>query len=486
MKKLNLRLRILTLAVFASFSFNAISQVGIGTLTPDASAMLDLSSTEKGLLAPRMTSAQRIAIASPIEGLLVYDITESAFYFYKSSAWTKLGSESRNNHKIIKSAADLSAELTAGGGSKYLLSSNILYEINGTITLAQSIDLNNAYIAGIDTNEDVLVKIGGTMFVGNTGGSIKNVTLSAPGGTIFNLSGSNTENIIFRDCFVANSGSVGSINGYGLVFLSVVQFVGNTAGITYSNITDLLMSNTGWSASNGGTYETFTGTFGFIEKQGGFSKVDGSAIGVDFSSNPVVNEGVLTGTSFSGTSAQYVKGYTVGSYTGFNFNNAWTVNCPGIPVESDQVASGNIYYDGSITNGFGQTFNNGNARNLAGNSNTNSTTAVNLMRVSSPVDNRITYLGKKTRTFQINASLSIRGENGLGNYYAFFIRKNGSTTLTETNTLMRVNNVDDVSSNSITGTVELDPNDYIEIWVKRLTGTGSTEIAVFSLNLNMK
>ncbi|WP_452232435.1 hypothetical protein [Lacinutrix sp. MEBiC02595] len=486
MKNFKLKLTVLTIAICTSCNYSAFAQVGVGTLTPDASAMLDLTSTSKGMLAPRMTSTQRIAISSPANGLLVFDITENAFYFYNSSSWTKMDSKSRNKHKIISSAADLSAELAAGGGSKYLLSSDTLYEINGEITLAQSIDLNNAYVTGIDTNEDILTKTGGTMFVGTTGGTIKNVTLTATGGTVFNMTGTAADGFVFRDAIVKNSTSVGTIDGYGLAFLSIVQFLGNTTGITYSNVNQLLLSNMGWFSTNLGTYETFTGTFNILEKQGGFSQMNGAAVGIDVSSNPVVLYGILTGASFSGTSTQYVKRYTVGSYAGYSFTNAWTVDCPGLPVESDQVATGNIYYDGTITTGFGQSVTNGSALNLAGNGNSNSTTAVNLMRMSSPQDNRITYLGKKTRTFQINASLSVRGSTTVGNYYAFFIRKNGSTTLVETNTLMRVNNTSDISSNSITGTVELAPDDYIEIWAQRLVGSGSSSLAVFSLNLNIK
>ena len=184
---------------FFLLSANIYSQVGIGTLTPNASAMLDVESTTKGLLTPRMTSAERTAISNPANGLLVYDTTENAFYFYKSATWTKLDSKVRDNYKLIKSAADLSAELTAGGGSKYLLNSNTLYEINGTINLAYPIDINNAYVMGLDTNEDKLVRASGNLFVGNQGGSIKNLTLA--GGTIFNLTGSAAQNLIIRDLY---------------------------------------------------------------------------------------------------------------------------------------------------------------------------------------------------------------------------------------------------------------------------------------------
>ncbi|WP_070808612.1 hypothetical protein [Dysgonomonas macrotermitis] len=51
------------------------AQVGINTSTPNASAAMDIVSTEKGILIPRMTTVQKSAITSPAEGLLVYDTT---------------------------------------------------------------------------------------------------------------------------------------------------------------------------------------------------------------------------------------------------------------------------------------------------------------------------------------------------------------------------------------------------------------------------
>jgi hypothetical protein len=78
--------------VLLAFSYPAFSQVGVGTATPDASSILDITSTTKGLLAPRMTSAQRIAITSPATGLLVYQTDGTAgFYYYNGTAWVAYG-----------------------------------------------------------------------------------------------------------------------------------------------------------------------------------------------------------------------------------------------------------------------------------------------------------------------------------------------------------------------------------------------------------
>lgn len=71
----------------------ALAQVGIGNPTPDASAVLDLKSTAKGLLAPRMTAAERGLIASPAAGLLVYQtdgVQKGFWYFEAATGWTYL------------------------------------------------------------------------------------------------------------------------------------------------------------------------------------------------------------------------------------------------------------------------------------------------------------------------------------------------------------------------------------------------------------
>lgn len=62
----------------------------IGTTTPNASALLDLTSTTKGILIPRMTTDQRTAIANPIAGLLVFDNTTNSFWYRGSMDWLEL------------------------------------------------------------------------------------------------------------------------------------------------------------------------------------------------------------------------------------------------------------------------------------------------------------------------------------------------------------------------------------------------------------
>ncbi len=78
--------------VFGLNAAYAQNNVGIGTTTPNANAILEMQSTTQGVLVPRMTTIQRNAIAAPSEGLLVYDTDVNCFFFYESSAasWTSL------------------------------------------------------------------------------------------------------------------------------------------------------------------------------------------------------------------------------------------------------------------------------------------------------------------------------------------------------------------------------------------------------------
>jgi hypothetical protein len=63
---------------------------------PNSSAMLDVQSTIKGMLIPRMTTTQRTAIASPATGLLVFDNTTGSFWFKSASKWVELIDSSNN------------------------------------------------------------------------------------------------------------------------------------------------------------------------------------------------------------------------------------------------------------------------------------------------------------------------------------------------------------------------------------------------------
>ncbi|MDI5893761.1 hypothetical protein [Flavobacterium algoritolerans] len=468
---------------FMIITTNVFAQVGIGTITPHASSVLDVSSTTQGMLTPRMTTAQRLAIASPADGLMVYDTDLKSFYHYNSTltAWNVMnsGTTGRLKFKRIKStdvlATVLAAEKVAGSNAKYVLDVNTYYEINGTIIFDLPVDLNNAYISGQDANEDKLVRTSGNLFDGSTGGSIRNVTIQVTGGgKVFNLSGTAAQNIIIRDTVIAGSSNVGSITGFGLVFVSIVQYVGNTTGIVYDSIGKLLISNAAWFSNNGGTYEKLQGTFGLVQKQGGFSEVSGAAIGFDVSSNPTITgDAVMETVVFTGTvtTGKYVNGYSPAIYSGYNFDNNWSVRCAGIPTEIDASAVGEFSVDYAVGSGASTGFSGSNPTSIIKVAGVSASS--NLFRFSTGgVSNKLIYLGKKKRFFQVTGSISFQVP-AIGTYI-IYISKNG-TPISQYKIYGRGAAVNDILVLPLNALVELSNSDYIEVFAQRYSSTNNND-----------
>ena len=73
-------------------SASMYAQVAINTTgnAPDTTAMLDVSSSDKGILIPRMDSTSRTAILQPADGLMVYDTTTTTFWYYDEERWNEI------------------------------------------------------------------------------------------------------------------------------------------------------------------------------------------------------------------------------------------------------------------------------------------------------------------------------------------------------------------------------------------------------------
>jgi len=82
-----MRAALTVILMAASLPGLAQQRVGIGTLDPHPSAMLDIASESKGVLIPRMTSAQREGIPNPGNGLLVFDVNTPGFWYFDGVQW---------------------------------------------------------------------------------------------------------------------------------------------------------------------------------------------------------------------------------------------------------------------------------------------------------------------------------------------------------------------------------------------------------------
>jgi len=104
-------------------SFTMFGQVGIGTTTPNPSAKLDITSTTQGLLPPRMTYIQKMAIASPAQGLIIYCTncgTNGEVEVYNGVSWVNMiGSNVQNGLPVVTTttASSITSTTAASGGN---------------------------------------------------------------------------------------------------------------------------------------------------------------------------------------------------------------------------------------------------------------------------------------------------------------------------------------------------------------------------------
>lgn len=127
--------------------YNTSGDVGIGTTTPAASALLDLTSTSKGMLIPRMTAAQKTAIASPSTGLLIFQTDAPAgFYYYTGSNWLNISNLGTTNRYIPYST----------NFAQYLSGQSLTSLALGTYVSLTSSDLVVDVPSGFSSNRVVL------------------------------------------------------------------------------------------------------------------------------------------------------------------------------------------------------------------------------------------------------------------------------------------------------------------------------------------
>jgi hypothetical protein len=99
--------QIFTLLAAVVFTASSYAQVGIGTATPDASSALDITSTTKGLLIPRMTAAQRDVIPLPTQGLMIFCTDcasgEGELQIKLTSSWKNIIGDDVNDPIVVGS-----------------------------------------------------------------------------------------------------------------------------------------------------------------------------------------------------------------------------------------------------------------------------------------------------------------------------------------------------------------------------------------------
>lgn len=111
MKKVSLLLAIFFLALLSSAQNVAINTDGS---QPHSSAMLNVKSNSKGLLIPRLSGSERLAIAAPAAGLLIYQTDgTTGFYYYNGTTWQQLTAAINNRAAAWSLTSNAGTDTTA-------------------------------------------------------------------------------------------------------------------------------------------------------------------------------------------------------------------------------------------------------------------------------------------------------------------------------------------------------------------------------------
>ncbi len=179
----SISLLILFVALCSPLLLQAQVSINKNNDDPDPSAILDVKSTEKGVLMPRMTAAERDAIANPVAGLMIFNVEDSCFNYYSGTDWIKdCGIRGAAGQLPVNSFAGDGQD--QGEGVSYDAAGNtyVAGSFRGTLSIGNeefiSVGQADIYVAKISTNGEVLW----AMQLGSTDGDAANdITTDAAG-----------------------------------------------------------------------------------------------------------------------------------------------------------------------------------------------------------------------------------------------------------------------------------------------------------------
>lgn len=456
------KLFILVCPLLALLRQEAFSQgVGInGTgAAPDSKAILDISSPNKGLLIPRMTTAQRDAIAAPPVGLQVYNLSTNMVDIFRGVVWESVSYVNSINVVKVSSLADLPPAVSG----IITLDATKIYVVSGMINLSSSaINVNGAALRGNSPAKDGFASNVNGAVLRSTGKSVEVERLT------INTSGSATKAYDFTDatgaeqctlngCQVTQSIAglgVGNLSGFNSISLS-----GNVwacaDGIKMSGATKQFVAafNQITGLSTGSAFEFLAGgTYDYVEFSDNQFLFTGLT-GITLAAGVVVDRGRLTVNFFSTPVGTLISGFD-------SFSAAWEMS------QNTRLANSHSY--GFIYMNENSTYTTIPAANtyvkVAG-----ATTPVKLQRFTASASNRLTYVGRRNITA---AMFVVIGGQSPANGTDIAIARNGVLIPVPNMTQRAVGN--NVSFTvSMETEVDLVTGDYIELFIRNVTLTNN-------------
>ncbi len=407
---------LITLALLLACGF-AQAQTGIGTLAPDSSAALDITSVRRGFLPPRMTALQRNAIALPARGLVVYDTDSAALMLFNGVGWTRLLSTAQDklwdkngNHLFNTTVGNVGVGLSAPTAKLEVAHTST--PASAQLTLTETTAANYARLVLRNINQPDFWTIAGQ----NTGtpATDKLSFYHSTGGEVIQFNGAGNIGIganAFPGSKITIDGGAATAltaagNGNSLLN-PVVNIANNGSSGIALNVTSVGNTGTAISAvSNGASGKALevsgvdkaiivtSGKSGFgITSPAEVVDVNG---GVRIGNTSTTNAGTLryNGTDFQGyTGGQWVtlSGNPVSSQWIQNGNNLTNANTGNIGIGANPAANAKLDVSSSLantlnavnTNASGAAVQATNATGAAGIFNTTSGTGV-MINTTSP------------------------------------------------------------------------------------------------------
>ncbi len=318
MKKLFILSYFLFLISYSLFAQN----VGIGTPTPNGNAMLDISSTSKGLLIPRLTTTQMNGIPAAVSGLLVYNTDSAAFAYANGSAWVYLkGNSTGSNDWSTKGNAGTNAATNFIGTTDNV---NLIFKRNniraGLISFAnislgeQALNPATTGFFNIAFGEKAMYSnttgsyntaTGYSALKDNTGGGGN--TAAGMGALTKNVTGNNNTAIGASAMFTNSSGNDNTAVGFQSLFGNQNSGYQNTALGSYS----MGFNTTGMVNTAVGSYALNANADGWGNAAIGYQAMYGNISG---NANVAIGDSTLAGNSAGSYNT------AVGPYAGFTSN----------------------------------------------------------------------------------------------------------------------------------------------------------------------
>ena len=462
---------LITVVIFIVASHQFSAQVGIGTTNPNVTSMLDIQSTEKGVLIPRMTKLQRDAIVAPASGLQIYNITDNTSDIYSGGSWKSFAFTKNSNLVYVYSLADLPTP----AGTAITLDATKMYIFSGFVNISPNyIIMNGAGLRGTDPQKDMVVSnvSGAVLRSTNTSVFIQDLAV-APFST-------GTKAYDFSDS--TGTKYCNSFSGSSVVELSPSLGVGQISG--FKAITFI---KNYWKATNGikitGNVGKFTSAYCFVEG------LTGGGSGIEFLSGLIADDIDLSNNYFNYTGQTGIKvnaGATInrGRMTTNMFRNVTTpldgINSysPGWSMKQntnipDSRAFSFIYFNNNLTAtllGTVSTY-----TKIAG-----ATTIANEKRFTA-TNNRITYNNVEPIMGKIFVVIGAKSPS-VNSDFSIAIAKNGTVIAPKASMAEALNNQ---SFQIILNTeVNLINGDYIEVFITT-NNTNNTTIIVNDLQFRV-